>query len=105
MKSFLIALLLTCSIGVVAYAAHTTEFVGCTSDNFAATLTLDIADSATPAIYKEIAVAFQKTAAQLTVVELVGHDGFATFRELLTEADWDAIEDFNGPPTVAGACK
>lgn len=104
-RQVLLAFVLASLVAAVTYAAHTTEFVACTADHFSATLTLGIADSAPASVYKEIGTAFQTAAAEFDFKDFVGYEGFAAFRSLLTDEDWDAIEVTNGPPVSGGACK
>lgn len=103
MKKLVIATILALFLATSTFALGL-NIVGCTRDQKAATLSLDLIDSVSQEIFIGIMEAFEATANYLTAEDLVSQKGFEVFRSNLSEEEFNAIEGFNGPPVIGGDC-
>lgn len=106
MNRLFLAVALALSLSTVAFTKDFT-FTGCTADEQAVSLTVDVNDALAaqhPAV-EHIAVAFSEAAKLLSAEELQSEIGFYAFIGGLDEQDAQAIDAILGPPTVTGICK
>ena len=103
MKIFLATLLAALLATTVVYAKHT-NYPGCTADNVAVVLGLQLDEDAPASVSAHIAKVFSSVAAQFSLDGLLSPDGFHAFVSALSAEDVDAIENLDGPPQVVGKC-
>lgn len=104
MKRLFLALALAVSLATVAYAKEFT-FNGCTTDEKAVALVVDLVDITDHPVAEHVAVAFSEAAKLLSAEELQSEIGFYAFVGGLDETDLAAINGISGPPQVVGECK
>lgn len=106
MKLYLATILAIVLASAAPYAlgAKHANYPGCTTDNVAVVLGLQLDDDAPASVSAHIAKVFSSVAAQFSVDGLLSPDGFHAFVSALSAEDVDAIESLDGPPQVVGKC-
>lgn len=89
MKRFIIALILTFSCAVTAFARDFYVDL-CTADKVAVQFYVDIADDTSENVDKNIITALEKTAKALPVDRLITEEGYTLFLSYLTDESKDA---------------
>ena len=106
MNRLFLALVLALAV-VTPVLAVKAPFTGCTTDNQAVLLILDVNDALREQhpVLGHISAAFASAASRLTAAELQSQVGFEQFVAGLDSFDINAIDAIVGPPMITGTCK
>ena len=100
MKRLFLTLALFAALLTTTVSAKDIVVSGCTKDQKAVVLTIDVKDETSDAVAADIRQVFASTARSLTAAVLLSQEGFVAFINGLTEEDYDAIQEIAGPQSL-----